>query len=300
VHDAPRPGAFVRSRSRFRGRVTADGSSGLPAEAGRYHLYVSLACPWAHRTLIVRKVKRLEGAISISVVDPIRDERGWRFAGRDALEGFAYLSEAYRATDPDYEGRVTVPVLWDKERRLIVNNESADIVRMLGSEFDAFGDPALRLYPEALREEIDAVNDLVYENVNDAVYRAGFAATQEAYEHAVDRLFETLDGLEERLSRQRYLAGDEITEADWRLFTTLVRFDSVYHGHFKCNVRRIVDYPALWAYTRELYQVPGVAETVDLDQIKRHYYGTHASLNPTGIIPRGPDLDFSAPHGRDR
>jgi len=294
-------GAFVRQESRFRDWVTADGSSGFPAAAGRYHLYVSLACPWASRTVIVRRLKRLEEAIGLTVVDPIRDERGWRFLPEepDPINGFAYLSEAYAATDPSFDGRVTVPVLWDKESGRIVNNESAEIVRMLNSAFDAWGDPSVDLYPEPLRDEIDAINERVYETVNNGVYRAGFATSQAAYEEAFDQLFATLDWLDERLSERRFLLGSAITEADWRLFVTLVRFDAVYVGHFKCNLRRIDDYPNLSGYLRDLYQQPGIADTVNLDHIKRHYYMTHPQLNPTRIVPRGPLLDLGSPHGRE-
>ena len=296
-------GAFVRRESIFRRWVTADGSSGFPAAAGRYHLYVSLACPWAHRTVIFRKLKRLEDVVSLSVVDPIRDERGWAFrdvpgAGPDPVNGFAYLSEAYLDTDLKYSGNVTVPVLWDRETRQIVNNESSEIIRMLGSAFDAFTDAHEDYYPLALRDEIDAVNARVYRTVNNGVYRCGFAGSQRAYDHAFAELFESLDWLEERLSRQRYLVGDTITEADWRLFTTLLRFDPVYVGHFKCNRNRIIDMPNLWAYARELYQWPGVSETVNLDHIRRHYYMTHPSLNPKRIVPGGPRIDFTEPHGR--
>lgn len=296
-------GRFVRQASRFRDWVTADGSSGFRAEPGRYHLYVSRACPWAHRTIIVRRLKGLEDVISLSVVDPVRDERGWAFTegpghGPDTLNGFAFLSEAYLLSDPEFEGRVTVPVLWDRDTERIVNNESAEIIRMLNSEFDRWAGPSPDLYPAGLREEIDQVNDLVYRTVNDGVYRAGFATTQEAYDEAFDAVFATLDDLDRHLASRRYLVGERITEADWRLFTTLVRFDAVYALHFKCNLRRIVDYPSLWPYLRELYQVPGVAETVDFDHIKRHYYVTHTSLNPTGIVPKGPALDLTQPHGR--
>jgi putative glutathione S-transferase len=283
--------------------VTADGSSGFPAAPGRYHLYVSRACPWAHRTIIVRRLKGLEDVVSASVVDPVRDERGWAFTegpghGPDALNGFAFLAEAYRRSDPDFAGRVTVPVLWDRVTGQIVSNESADIVRMLNAEFDAWGDAAVDLYPPDLRDEIDRVNDVVYRTVNNGVYRAGFATTQEAYEEAFALLFATLDDLDRRLASQRYLTGERVTEADWRLFTTLVRFDAVYALHFKCNLRRILDYPSLWPYLRDLYQVPGVAETVDFDHIERHYYLTHTSINPTGIVPAGPALDLTQPHGR--
>ena len=296
-------GAFVRRDSVFRRWVTADGSSGFPAEPGRYHLYVSLACPWAHRTVIFRMLKRLQDVVSLTVVDPIRDEHGWAFrevpgAGTDPVNGFQYLAEAYLATDPRYDGNVTVPVLWDKETRQIVNNESSEIIRMLGSAFDAFTDSQGDIYPAELRNEIDAVNTRVYPTVNNGVYRCGFAGSQRAYDHAFAELFDSLDWLEDRLSRQRYLVGDRITEADWRLFTTLLRFDPVYVGHFKCNRNRIVDMPNLWAYTRELYQWAGVADTVNFDHIRRHYYMTHPSLNPRRIVPGGPRIDFTEPHGR--
>lgn len=265
---------------------------------GRHHLYVSYACPWAHRALIVRRLKGLEDVVGVSVVDPYRDHRGWAFTGgehADDLHGWRYLREAYDATDPAFEGRVSVPVLWDREQHRIVNNESADVIRML----DAWGTDGPDLYPEDLRDEIDAINELVYDKVNNGVYKAGFATTQEAYEEAFTGLFETLAWLDERLGAQRYLAGDRITLADWRLFTTLVRFDAVYHTHFRCNGRRLVDHPNLWPYARELYQVPGVADTVRFDQIKRHYYTTHDMLNPKRIIPLGPiDVDWTAPHGR--
>ncbi len=297
-------GSFRRQESRFRNRVTTSGSSGYRAEAGRYHLYVALACPWAHRTIIFRRLKKLENVISMTVLDPIRDERGWAFSDRpgcgpDPINGFEFLREAYIATAPDFEGRVTVPVLWDKKEGIIVNNESSEIIRMLNSEFDEWGNSDLDFYPEPLREEVDAVNEIVYNNVNNGVYRAGFATTQKAYEEAFDALFHTLDDLEDRLFRQRYLVGDRLTEADWRLFTTLVRFDPVYVGHFKCNRKRLVDYPNLWGYLRELYQIPGVSGTVDMDHIKQHYYVTHRSINPTGIVPKGPEIDFMEPHGRD-
>ncbi len=296
-------GRFVRQASRFREWVTADGSSGFRAEPGRYHLYVSLACPWAHRAIIVRRLKGLEDVISLSVVDPVRDERGWAFRpgpghGPDPVNGFEFLSEAYTASDPDWRGRVTVPALWDRESGRIVNNESADVIRMLNSAWDEWGDASLDLYPEDLREEIDAINAVVYRTVNNGVYRAGFATTQEAYEEAFDALFATLSDLDRRLGERRYLTGDRITEADWRLFTTLVRFDAVYVFHFKCNLRRIADHANLWPYLRELYQVPGVAGTVDMDHIKRHYFLTHPSINPTGIVPKGPELDLTQPHGR--
>lgn len=297
-------GRFARQTSAFRDWVTADGSSGYPAEAGRYHLYVSLACPWAHRAVIVRELKGLQDAIGMSIVDPIRDERGWAFTGApgttaDEINGWTYLSEGYLATDPGFDARVTVPVLWDKQRQRIVNNESADIIVMLNSAFDELAaEPDLDLYAAELREEIDAINATVYENVNNGVYRSGFASTQEAYEEAVFPLFDTLDALEARLATRRYLVGEQQTLADWRLFPTLLRFDPVYVGHFKCNLRRIADYPSLSGYLRDLYQTPGIAGTVDLDQIKRHYYMTHGAINPTGIVPAGPVLALDVPHGR--
>ncbi len=298
-------GAFRRAETSFRDRVTADGASGYKAEAGRYHLYVSLACPWAHRTLIFRSLKRLEDAISLSVVDPFMGEDGWEFTDNpgcipDSVNGARYLREVYARAKPDYTGRVTVPVLWDKERGTIVNNESAEIIRMFNSAFDAFGDAGRDFYPAELRGEIDAVNETVYEHLNNGVYKAGFATHQEPYEAAVAKLFETLDEIENRLSSQRYLCGARVTEADWRLFTTLLRFDPVYHGHFKCNLRRLVDYPNLWGYTRDLYQTPGVAATCNLEHIKRHYYESHETVNPTRIVPAGPIIDFTAPHDRDR
>ncbi|HEU5479879.1 MAG TPA: glutathione S-transferase family protein [Candidatus Tumulicola sp.] len=293
-------GEFVRQPDAFREWVRADGSSAYPAVAGRYHLYVSLACPWAHRTIVVRKLKRLEDAIGMTVVDPVRDERGWRFVEPDPLNGWAFLSEAYFASDPAYRARVTVPVLWDKQHRRIVSNSDGDIMRMLESEFDAFGDASLDLYPRDKRHEIDELNELIYETVNDGVYRAGFATAQRPYERAAYKVFETLDKLDERLATQRYLFGPRPLESDWRLFVTLVRFDAVYYGHFKCNLRRIADYPNLSGYLRDLYQIDGVAETVDFDHIKRHYYYTHDDINPTRIVPIGPLQDLGAPHGRER
>ena len=297
-------GEFTRQEDQFQDWVTRDGSSGYPAEPGRYHLYVSLACPWAHRTIIMRKLKKLEEVIWMTVVDPIRDERGWAFRNgpgysEDPINGFKYLSEAYKATDPNYKARVTVPVLWDKKTRKIVSNVDEEIMRMFNSEFDDFTDMAIDFYPEELRGEIDKVNDFVYPNINDGVYQAGFATTQHAYEKAVRKLFDALDQLEERLSNQRYLVDNRMTEADWRLFTTLIRFDVVYYGHFKCNIRRIVDYPNLYGYLRDLYQHDGVAETVNFDHIKRHYYVTHTDINPTQIVPVGPELDLTSPHGRE-
>jgi glutathionyl-hydroquinone reductase len=303
-------GRFVRATTRFRNWVTVDGDAGpsgdggFAAARGRYHLYVSLACPWAHRTLIFRKLKRLENAISVSVVEPLMGSEGWVFgasgATTDTANGKAKLSEIYLLADPHFSGRVSVPVLWDKKRRTIVNNESAEIIRMLNSAFDAFTDVRTDFYPASLRDEIDSINTLVYENVNNGVYRAGFATTQSAYEEAFLALFATLAELERRLAQRRYLVGNALTEADWRLFTTLIRFDAVYFGHFKCNLRRIVDYPNLSNYLRELYQVPGVAETVSIDHIKRHYYGSHRKINPTGIVPLGPELNFTAPHDRGK
>jgi putative glutathione S-transferase len=295
-------GAFVRQESRFRDRVTADGSSAYPAVAGRYHLYVSLACPWAHRAVILRELKGLQDVIGMTVVDPIRtEEKGWRFFDEDPdpLHGWEYLGEGYRLSDPSFDGRVTVPVLWDTETGAIVNNESAEIIEMLNGEFDALaGNPELDLYPVAQRSGIDGLNDLIYETVNNGVYRSGFAASQAAYEEAVVPLFQTLDKLEERLASSRFLFGAEQTLADWRLFTTLLRFDPVYHGHFKCNLRKLAEYPHIFGYLRDLYQTPGVAATVDMDHIKRHYYATHRSINPTGIVPLGPVQDLDAPHGR--
>ncbi len=307
-------GRFVRDAAAFRNWVTADGSPGPTGTGGfkaapqRYHLYVSLACPWAHRTLIFRKLKKLEAVISVSVVDPFMGENGWAFSApddsltpgstRDSVNSARYLHEIYTRAKRDYTGRVTVPVLWDKQTATIVNNESSEIIRMLNSAFDQFGEPAIDFYPAPIRADIDAINRVVYDNVNNGVYRCGFATTQAAYEEAFDALFATLDDLEARLGRNRYLTGERLTEADWRLFTTLVRFDSVYYGHFKCNLRRIIDYPNLWGLTRELYQVAGVSETVDLAQIKRHYYMSHATINPTRIIPKGPAIDFRTPHGR--
>ncbi len=297
-------GRFVRRESQFRNWVTADGSSGFAAEPGRYHLYVSLACPWAHRTLIYRRLKGLEAVIPVSVVHWHMAENGWEFGDGsdctgDRLGGRAYLHQLYSDAEADYTGRVTVPVLWDTRTHTIVNNESSEIIRMFNSAFDAWGDAGLDLYPADLRGEIDALNETVFRKVNNGVYKAGFATSQAAYEEAFDDLFATLDELEARLARQRYLLGDRLTEADWRLFTTLLRFDPVYYGHFKCNQRRLVDYPHLWAYTRELYQVPGVAETVNFRHIKHHYYVSHRTINPTGIVPKGPDVDFAEPHGRD-
>ena len=298
-------GRFEREGSRFRDWVSAEAGARFRAEPGRYHLYVSYACPWAHRTLIFRALKRLEQAVPVSVVHWHMGEQGWELregpgATGDRANGLRYLHQVYTKADPSYSGRVTTPTLWDCREGTIVSNESADIIRMLNSAFDAWGDAGLDLYPRPLRAEIDAINETVYERVNNGVYKAGFATSQEAYEEAFDALFETLDELERRLARQRYLVGQRLTEADWRLFTTRLRFDPVYVGHFKCNRQRLVDYPSLWSYTRELYQVPGVAETVRMDHIKRHYYGSHQSVNPTGIVAKGPEIDFTAPHDRAR
>jgi len=304
-------GHFVRPATRFRNWVTADGSAGpsgeggFPAAAGRYHLYVSLACPWAHRTLIFRRLKKLEDVVSVSVVSWHMGEKGWTFdratgSTGDDVNGKETLSDVYLLADAHYTGRVTVPTLWDKAQRTIVNNESADIIRMLNSAFDAFTEVGTDFYPAPLREEIEEVNGLVYPNINNGVYRTGFATTQDAYEEAFRSLFGALDEIERRLSQRRFLVGDAPTEADWRLFTTLIRFDAVYVGHFKCNLRRIADYPNLSNYVRDLYQQPGVAATVSIDDIKRHYYGSQRHVNPTGIVPLGPELDFTAPHDRGR
>lgn len=304
-------GRFERSAAAFRNWVTRDGAAGpsgeggFPAEAGRYHLYVSLACPWAHRTLIFRRLKRLEDAIGVSVVDWLMGSEGWTFgegtgSTADNVNGASRLWQVYVKALPDYSGRVTVPVLWDKQRQTIVSNESSEIIRMFNSAFDSLPgvEANLDFYPEALRERIDGINERVYATVNNGVYRSGFATTQEAYEEAFDALFASLDWLDGLLASSRYLAGDVVTEADWRLFTTLVRFDAVYFGHFKCNLRRIEDYPNLSGYLRELYQVDGVAETVEFTHIKSHYYASHQTINPTRIVPKGPALDLTRPHGR--
>lgn len=304
-------GHFQRPTTLFRNWVTPDGSAGpsgrdgFKAEADRYHLYVSLACPWAHRTVIFRKLKALENVISLSVVSPDMLQDGWTFntdegSTGDAVNGKSKLSEIYVKADAKYTGRVTVPVLWDKKTGTIVSNESSEIIRMLNAAFDAFTNVHTDFYPEALRAEIDRINDLVYPNINNGVYRAGFATSQAAYETAFRNLFDTLDEMEQILSTRRYLTGSAITEADWRLFCTLIRFDAVYYSHFKCNWRHIYEYPNLSNYARELYQVPGVAETVSLQQIKRHYYNSQRQVNPTGIVPVGPQLDFAAPHDRAR
>jgi putative glutathione S-transferase len=304
-------GRFIRGQSGFRNWVTADGAAGpsgeggFKAEAGRYHLYVSLACPWAHRSIIFRKLKGLESLISMSIVSPDMLKDGWTFhkdegSTGDAVNGKDKLSEIYLLADAKFTGRVTVPVLWDKKLKTIVNNESSEIIRMFNSAFDALTGNTDDYYPAALRAEIDRINDLVYPKINNGVYRAGFATTQDAYEEAFRNLFDALDEIEEILSRQRYLVGSRITEADWRLFTTLMRFDAVYYAHFKCNWRHIYEYPNLSNYARDIYQVPGVAETVNLAQIKRHYYHSQRTVNPTGIVPVGPQLDFAARHDRAR
>ena len=305
-------GKFEREAARFRNWVTADGSpgpdgeGGFKAESGRYHLYVSMACPWAHRTLIFRKLKGLEKHISVSVVHPDMVENGWEFRSdseqhRDHLHGFRFMHQVYTKAAPEYSGRVTVPTLWDKKKETIASNESAEIIRMFNSAFDGLEGVRtdLDFYPGELQEEIDSVNARVYDTVNNGVYKAGFATAQDKYEEAYNALFDSLDWLEERLSSQRYLVGGRLTEADWRLFTTLIRFDAVYYSHFKCNRQRISDFPALSAYVRDLYQVPGVAETVDINQIKRHYYVSQRTINPTQIVPVGPELDFDSPHGRE-
>jgi glutathionyl-hydroquinone reductase len=301
-------GRFVRKDSVFRNWVTPDGAAGptggdgFAAEAGRYHLIVSHACPWAHRTLVFRKLKRLEDVITVSAVEPLMLEDGWTFSEAEPETGARTAWQVYVKADPAYTGRATVPILWDRKRQTIVSNESADIIRMFNSAFDALPgvDATLDFHPQALREEIERINARVYDTVNNGVYKAGFATTQSAYEEAVGKLFESLDWLEERLGGSRYLTGDLLTEADWRLFTTLLRFDAVYVGHFKCNIRRIADYPNLSGYLRELYQQPGIADTCDLATIKQHYYGSHETINPTRIVPVGPQLDLDRPHGRDR
>ena len=304
-------GEFVRWESSFRHWVTADGTpgptgdGGFAAAPGRYLLYISYACPWAHRTLILRELKGLQEVIPVAVVHPVMPPESWVFADYpgstpEPVHGFNRLAQLYAQAQADFAGVVTVPVLYDRQRDTIVNNESSEIIRMLNSAFDRWGDSTVDLYPKALREQLDRINAFVYERINNGVYRAGFATRQGAYEAAVRSLFSALDELEQRLAQQPYLAGTRITEADWRLFTTLVRFDAVYHGHFKCNLRRLVDYPNLWAYTRALYQWPGIAETVRLDHIKTHYYASHRHINPTGIVPLGPELDFRQAHDRDR
>jgi putative glutathione S-transferase len=309
--DRTKDGHFIRKDTVFRDWITPDGrpgptgKDGYSASAGRYHLYLSLACPWAHRTLIMRQLKGLEQAISVSITHWIMGENGWTFdpgdgVVPDTLYGSRYIHELYARADGTYSGRASVPVLWDQHTQTIVNNESADIIRMLGTAFDRAGATPGDYYPAAARAEIDAVNQRIYDTLNNGVYRAGFASSQEAYEAAVGPLFETMDWLEEKLSHSRYLVGSNLTEADIRLFTTLIRFDSVYYGHFKCNLRRLVDYPHLWAYTRDIYQIPGIAQTVNFKHIKGHYYGSHRGINPTGIVPVGPLLDLDSPAERDR
>jgi putative glutathione S-transferase len=295
-------GSFRRQESRFRRWVTPGGSGEFRLEPGRYHLYVARACPWAHRTIIGRLLMGLEDEIGIAFVDPIRDERGWAFTGGeyvDPVNGFRFLSEAYEATEPGYDARVSVPVLWDKRVGVIVSNESADILRMLGTVFAPPARHPVDLYPSALRTEIDELNELIYDNVNNAVYKAGFSRRQAVYEREVSALFATLDLLDERLEGQRFLFGPDPVETDWRLFTTLLRFDAVYHIHFKCSVRKLIEYEHLWPYTRDLFQTSGVAETVSFDEIRRHYYLTHPMINPSGLVAVRPDEDFSAPHGRE-
>ena len=297
-------GDYDRQEDIFRHWITDDDRAPYPAEKGRYHLYVSWACPWAHRTIIVRTLKQLEPLVGMTVVDPIRDDRGWAFRDgpghtSDPINGFQFLSEAYKATDPSYQLRVTVPVLWDCETQRIVSNSDDDIMRMFNHVFNRLTSNQIDLYPEDLRTDIDELNTYIHDAVNNGVYRAGFATSQLAYENAVGNLFKALDELEMRLATQRYLFGDRIVETDWRLFVTLVRFDAVYHGHFKCNVRRIVDYPNLFGYLKDLYQYEGIAETVNVDHIKRHYYVTHDDINPTRIVPVGPYQDLEAPHGRE-
>jgi glutathionyl-hydroquinone reductase len=306
-HEQNDAGEFERQEDAFRDWVSTDGSTPYPAESGRYHLYVSLACPWASRTVIARHLRRLEGTVSMTVADPIRDERGWAFRkgpgyDEDPIEGFKFLSEAYRLSDPEFSDRVTVPVLWDKVARRIVNNSEDDICRMFNFAFaslSASNEPLADLFPKELEAEQDKLSKFLYEKVNNGVYRAGFATGQDAYERACRKLFDALDQLESRLATRRFLFGDKPVECDWRLFCTLIRFDAVYHGHFKCNLRRIIDYPNLDGYVVDLYQRPGIAETVNLDHIKRHYYYTHDDINPTRIVPIGPIQDFTRKHNRD-
>lgn len=303
-------GRFVRKAPSFRNWVTADGKpdssgkGGFKAEAGRYHLYVSLACPWAHRTLIFRTLKGLQDMISVSVVHWYMADKGWTFASgegvvKDPINNANYMHQVYTAADPNYSGRVTVPVLWDKKAKTIVSNESSEIIRMMNSAFDDIGAAPGDYYSENLRSEIDGLNERIYTDVNNGVYKAGFATTQKAYEEALVPLFGTLDRLDKRLRSRRYLTGNEITEADWRLFTTLVRFDPVYVGHFKCNIRRIADYPNLSGYVRDLYQQPSIAQTVNMTHIKNHYYASHETINPSRIVPTGPELNYAAPHNRE-
>ena len=301
--EAGEDGSFKRQESRFRGWVSLDGSTEFPAEARRYHLYVARACPWAHRTIIGRLLMGLEDAIGVSFLDPIRDSRGWAFTGGEYVDhanGFGFLSEAYDATEPGCEDRVSVPVLWDTKSGLIVSNESGDILRMLGTVFAPLAAHPVDLYPERLRAEIDQLNDFIYDNVNNAVYKAGFAQRQAVYEREVEALFQALDDLDARLAEQRFLFGERPVETDWRLFTTLLRFDAVYNIHFKCSLRKLTEYERLWPYARDLYQEPGIAETVSFDEIRRHYYLTHPMINPTGLIAVRPAADFAEPHDRDR
>ena len=287
-------GQFNRQEDSFRSFVRKDSSSEFPTVANRYHLYASLACPWAHRVIIVRKLKGLEKIIGMTIVDPVRDEKGWRFTEEpDPINNFEYLKQAYIASDPGFDARVTVPVLWDCIKQKIVNNSEDDLTCMMNTEFEDFSLTQLDLYPENLRTEIEELERIIYENINNGVYQAGFATTQSAYELAVEKLFKTLDFLEDRLSNSQYLFGRQIVECDWRLFVTLIRFDAVYHGHFKCNQRRIIDYPNLYRYMCELYQLDGISSTVNFDHIKRHYYMTHPEINPTRIVPIGPDLEFT-------
>ena len=296
-------GAFERQDSLFRDWVTADGSSDFAAEPGRYELYVARACPWAHRTLIGRRLMGLEHAIDVSFVSPLRDERGWTFSGdgyEDSANGWDFLRAAYYSMDPDYSARVSVPVLWDRRTATVVNNESADILRMMGTVFAPLAEHPVELYPEPLRGEIDELNETIYETVNNGVYRTGFASSQQAYEDAVQRLFQTLDTLDLRLAESRFLFGPEPVETDWRLFTTLVRFDAVYQIHFKCSIRKLVEYEHLWPYARDLYQWPGVEDTVDFDEIRAHYYRTHGSINPNGIVAALPAASFDQPHDREQ
>lgn len=298
-------GRFIRPSTTFRHQITADGSSGFKAEPGRYHLYICWACPWAHRTAIMRKLKGLEDVIGLSVVAPEIDQNGWEFSAQpgcipDTVNHTDYLWEIYLKAEPDYSGRVTVPVLWDTQTREIVNNESREIIRIFDTQFDAIAQKDVNFYPEDLQDKIDETIDAIYQPINNGVYRAGFATQQSAYEEAVTELFDALDGWEKVLADQRYLCGDRITEADWCIFTTLLRFDAVYYVHFKCNLRRIVDYPNLWNYLKDLYQLPGVKETCNIDHIKRHYYKSHPNVNPTRIVPVGPIINFEAPHNRYR
>jgi len=298
-------GAFERQEDAFRDWVSTDGSTPYAVEPGRYHLYVCLACPWASRTLIVRNLKGLEQAIGVTMIDPIRDERGWAFRDgpgytTDPINGFSFLSEAYAVSQPGFQGRVTVPVLWDKRSHRIVNNSEDDICRMFNDTFASLGSGKVDLFPQDIKEEQAKLSAFIYDKVNNGVYQAGFATSQKSYEMAARELFAALDDLESRLGKQRYLLGNRIVEADWRLFCTLVRFDAVYHGHFKCNVHRILDYPNLQGYLLDLYQQPGLAGTVNFDHIKRHYYFTHDDINPTRIVPIGPAMDLTKPHGRDR